>query len=105
MNLNTKVLAKIAGIPIADFPSKTNNYIHLGTVAVLEGNSYTELPDNICRNTALVDSVKQKDSQKIATEILKAVWSDFGLEHDESIVTAYALNQRILPTEIIQRST
>lgn len=101
MNLNTRVLVKIAGIPIGDLPSETNNYIHLGTVAVLKGNEYIELPDNICRNVALVDAVKQKDSQKIATEILKAVWSDFGLEHDEEIVTAYAA-KHILPIELLQ---
>lgn len=101
MNLNTKALARLAGIPIANFPSKTKNYIHLGTVAVLEGSEYTELPDNICSNNALVDAVKQKDAQKIATEILKAVWSDFGLEHDEAIVTAYAA-KHILPLEVLQ---
>ena len=102
MNLSVYALASLAEIPISDFPSLTLSHIHLSTVAVREGNKYTELPENISLNKDLITAVNSKNSKSIATEILKAFWSEFGLEHDEAIIIAFVVNQKLLPESIIK---
>jgi len=97
MNLDVLTLINLAETDSFDIAIKDKKYIHLSTIAVYEGNSYTELPENISTNASLLNAIKSGNTKETAVEILKAFYCKFGLEHDEAIIIAYAVNKKIIP--------
>jgi uncharacterized lipoprotein YbaY len=101
MNLRLSLLISLSEVTPGTPYNSSKECIHLSTVAVREGTAYSTLPPDLSLNAALVQAVADRDSKKIAEEIVKAHLSEFGLEHDEAIIAAYCVDKKLLPQELL----